>query len=401
MKNTKILSLCLMLVGLLLSNVAVIQSQQNDRNCAVLPNQILGQANISYAGAANISYAGALGEEVLSNNWDIENTTVLSDLQYADVGSDPVAIIILDDFTTEDPRASADDDIVWANAAHGWLVVDVFERIIAILPADVANLITLEILDLGGENEFRSELIAIELEQRLSELNSAGINKFVVNMSFVFVACETPSFNHAQWLQRRQQNPDLSLIEDTGGDVEYVETVLSDARVTRLDERGFDIDNSRGGQGGPPDHVAEKLLFLNLFEVSQLNNDPLRSFFRDNHPYMVVPIASSGNFKWKRPFFPARWTEVLSVSATLGDTPDLWGLSNNAEVSAPGAYFLFDDDVFRAGTSFAAPVVSVMVAVDLTHPDPICTIANNGRPELSSNGRWNDVPLLEAVADRC
>ncbi len=401
MINTRLSRFYLMIVGLLLLNVTVAQGQQNDRNCAVLPNQILGQANISYAGAANISYAGALGEEVKSNNWDIESTTILNDLQYAEVGTDPVAIIILDDFTTEDPRTNADDDIVWANAAHGWLVVEVIERIIATLPTNVASLITVETVDLGGENEFRSELIAIELEQRLSELNRAGINKFVINMSFVFIACETPSFNHAQWLQRRQQNPNLSLIAETGGDEAYVESVLSDARVTRIDERGFDIDNSRGGQGGPPERVAEKLLFLNLFEVSQLNNDPLRSFFKDNHPYTLIPIASAGNFKWKRPFFPAQWSEVLSVSATLGDTPDLWGLSNNGEVSAPGAYFLFDDDVYRAGTSFAAPVVSVMVAVDLTSADPTCSLANNGRPELGSHGRWNDIPLLEAVADRC
>jgi len=63
-----------------------------------------------------------------------------------------------------------------------------------------------------------------------------------------------------------------------------------------------------------------------------MNSDPLRKFFMANSPYTVIPIASAGNFKWKRPFFPAQWPEVLSVSATQNENTDLWPLSNNGEI---------------------------------------------------------------------
>ena len=401
MKRTLLGSICIILLGFSIANVLYAQDA-GDVNCAVLPDQIMGQANISYAGAANISYAGALGDEIETNTWDIEETTVLTDLQYATVGSDPVVIVVIDDFSTIDPREDASDDVIWANASHGWLVMEVIDRVLATLPTETSSLISVETLHLGGENAFRSDLIAEELETMLTNLNASGINKFVVNMSFVFVACEEGGFKHAEWMNRRADNPDLTLIEEVEGDPEYVETVLSDASVERMDENGFDVDNSKAGQGGPPEHVAQKLQFLSLFEISRMNSDPLRSFFMDKQqPYTVFPIASGGNFKWKRPFYPAQWPEVLSVSATLGDSPDLWALSNNSEISVPGAYFLFDDDVYRAGTSFAAPIASVMIAVDLTQSEPNCDIANNGRPEISSNGQWNDVPFLEAIADRC
>lgn len=400
MKRTLLGSICVMMLWVGIPNALYAQNAE-DVNCAVLPEQILGQANISYTGAANISYTGALGEEIVNNSWDIEDTIILTDLQYATAGSDPVAIIVIDDFSTIDPREDAEDDVEWADASHGWLVMDVIERVLDTLPATASDLITVETLHLGGDNAYRSDFIADSLDTMLADLNASGIDKFVVNMSFVFVACEEGGFNHAEWLNRRADNPNRTLIEELGGDQEYVRNILSDARVERIDENGFDIDNSRGGQGGPPVHIAQNLQFLRLFEVSRMNSDPLRTFFMDNHPYTVFPVASSGNFKWKRPFYPAQWPEVLSVSATLGDSPDLWSLSNNAEISSPGAYFLFSDDIYRAGTSFAAPIVSVMIAVDLTQDNPTCSLANNGRPELGSNGRWNDVPLLEALDDRC
>lgn len=380
----------------------LLAQQQDESNCAVLPEQILGQANTRFAGAANTRFAGAADDaEILDNNWDVMQTSILEDLQYSAAGTDPVAIVLIDDFSTDDPRADDTDDVDWGNASHGWLVLDLVEQVLNTLPESAANLITIETLPLGGDNEYRSDAIADELEILLDDLHASSINKFIVNMSFVFVACEANGFSHADWMQRRQDNPDLTLVDEVGADMAYIESVLQDDRITRMDEKGFEIDNSRGGQGGPPDYIAEKLQMLSLFEVSRMNNDPLRSLFMDSHPYTIVPVASAGNFKWKRPFFPAQWPEVLSVSATLGDSDVLWQLSNNGELSAPGAYFLFDDDVYRAGTSFAAPVVSVMLALDLTRTTPTCTIANNGRPELASNGLWDDIPLLDAVSDRC
>ena len=398
----KRLYIFLLLLSTLISvSFAVAHAQEDDLsaiNCAVLPEQILGQAHTGYAGAAHTGYAGALGDEIRDNNQEITSAAVISNLQYAQAGSERVAIIIVDDFSSENPATSLD----WGNASHGWLVQNVFDRLIAELPASTADLIRFETLDLAGSVEFRSDLLAEDLELLINDLNTnEGLTRFVVNMSFVFVACDEGGFNHAAWRQRRESNPNLSLIEETGGDVEYVEQVLSDQSVERVSESGFDTDNNGGGQGGPPEFVQQKLLFLNLFEISRMNSDPLRKFFMQNSSHTIVPIAAAGNFKWKRPFFPAQWPEVLSVSATQGESEDLWLLSNNGEISAPGAYFLFDDDVYRAGTSFAAPVVSMITAIDLTNTSPTCDIANNGRPELGKNGQWKDLPLLAAVNERC
>jgi Subtilase family len=390
----------IIVLSLLLSVFTIAYAQNDDLSdvsCAVLPDQILGQAHVSFAGAAHVSFAGALGDEMRENNWELEGSTLLNDLQYAQAGSEQVAIIIVDDFSSEAPQDSED----WGTASHGWLVQEVFERILLELPTPVADLISLETVDLAADNDFRSDFVAVALETKIDELAATGISRFVVNMSFVFVACEDGGFNFAAWRQGREQNPDLTLIEETGGDIEYVKDILSDQRVGRIDNNRFDMDNQQAGQGGPPAFVQQQLNFLNLFEISQMNNDPLRSYFMDNSQYIIVPIAAAGNFKWKRPFYPAQWPEVLSVSATLGDSPDLWLLSNDGEISAPGAYFGFEDEVYRAGTSFAAPIVSVMVAIDLSQANPTCELARNGFPELGSNGRWNNLPLLDAVNERC
>jgi hypothetical protein len=365
-------------------------------NCAVTPQQVLGQAYVGFAGAAYVGFAGALGEEIQTNNWQLDDALLVGESMYSQTGSNAVAIIIVDDFSSEEPASGAD----FADASHGWLVLNVFERMISYLPPDSAALLRLETIDMS-ELEFRSDLLATELEARVDGLVAEGYNRFVVNMSFVFVACQDGNFNHAAWMERRQNNPNLSLIQETGGDEAYVTQVLSDRRVRRIDERGFEMDNRQEGQGNAPARNEQKLAFLRLFENINMNQDSLRQYFMEAHSYTLIPIASSGNFKWKRPFYPAQWPEVLAVSATLGSSTDLWPLSNNGEVSAAGAYFYFDDEAYRAGTSFAAPVVSLMQALDLTNDSPTCGLANNGRPELSSHGQWRDLPLLDAVEERC
>lgn len=359
-------------------------------SCAVFPDQILGQANVGYAGAANVGYAGALGDEVRANQLELDAAALVAQFQYATVGTVPVALIVVDDFGSDQPLESAD----WASASHGWYVLEVVNQLLAALPAAAQNLITVQTLDVAVQSDFRSDLIAANLEAMIADLQAQGIQRVVVNMSFVFVRCETGNFSFRRFTDSRAANPNHTLVAELGGNLDQVRGYLSDRNLARLDAQG-------GGQGAPPADVRQRLQFMSLFEIAEMNSDPLRTLFSRASGVTVVPVASAGNFKWRRPFFPAQWTEVLSVSATQGSGNALWSLSNNGTVSAAGAYFLFPDDVYRGGTSFAAPLVSLMIAVDMTNQTPLCAVQSNGRIELVNPGRYENTGLMQAAASRC
>lgn len=387
-----------------------------DAGCAVTPEQILGQANVRYDGAANVRYDGAGEDGTPIDTLDVEDTPILTDLQYATAGNNAVGLIVVDDFSTVDPDEDQDDEIGWGEASHGWLVLEVVERVIATLPQAAQDLITLEMLDLAGDAEYRSDNIAVELEALMDTMNSAeGIDTFVVNLSFVFVACvdEGAGFTHANWLRDRDDDPDLTLVEEAGGTVADVVETITDPDVDLVDPDTFSGSSGLGGNSGgnsgnnsnnqgsvgQPAAVQQKLAFLRLFNLPNTNNDPLRKLFRDQ-PYTIVAVASAGNLRAERAFFPARWNEVLAVGATMGDLDTMWPSSNSGDVVAPGAFFWFDDEQYRAGTSFAAPVVSVMVAVEQTQNNPSCGVSNNGRFDMSGNGnQFNNTPLLDVAND--
>ena len=380
--------LSVLIVVFLMTPFVFAQDDLTGVNCAVMPDQLLGQANVGFAGAANVGFAGAEGDTVRTNDLELDAAAIISNWQYSDAGTEQVVIVVIDDFSSAEPSSAAD----WEDASHGWLVYEVLTRLHAQLPQAIADSIQFEQLNVADESiSFRSDRIAEELESTIDTLAAQGINRFVVNMSFVFVGCEEGNFNFMRFLEQRESNPDLTVVEAAGDSLSDAVDLLEDDSVERVDP---------SANRGPRQEVIQRLTFLRLFELSQMNSDPLRAYFRDRHEVTIVPVASAGNFKWKRPFYPASWTEVLSVSALAGSGDELWIQSNNGEVSAPGAYFLFDDEVYRAGTSFAAPVVSLMIAVDLTQPTPTCGFQGNS-PALTSNGQYNDVPLSQAVQDRC
>ena len=96
----------------------------------------------------------------------------------------------------------------------------------------------------------------------------------------------------------------------------------------------------------------------------------------------MVKVASSGNFGYAFPFFPAALESVVSVSSQdatgSGYSPQRSTFSNGGEVMTPGSLFIAGmeevpagvnvarvNTVAYAGTSFAAPNVSVFTALDL------------------------------------
>jgi hypothetical protein len=413
LRRTIVVAACLMLLGL-----SSVSAQRLDEvNCAVTPDQIVGQAYSRTAGAAGETDEGGLtpeGEDILAEGLAANPEWMMQNLSYATPGTEPVAILVVDDFSS---GGTGDTP-----ASHGWLVWEVFTQLHTLLPPEAAANIFLEQVDIADEGGYRSDLIVPAIQSAVEELSAQGISRFVLNLSFAFIPCEDAEtgFNFLEFAETRRDNPGRSLVEHLGGDPQVVQSLLTDSRVSYIDESGLASAGQEGDRGSPllaapaetgeipPTPEAEiqtprgqELRLLRLFNNPKLQADPLRDFLRESRrdDLIIVPVASAGNFKQRQPFYPARWPEVISVSANEGDNLRFWLHSNNADVSAPGAWFLFEDGLYRAGTSFAAPVVSMLIALDLTQPEPMCGIRGN-RPVLA-HGSYDNQLLGEAVTQYC
>ncbi len=392
----------------------------SEANCALTPDQILGQAYSGTAGAAGETSDKGLtpeGEDIEAAGLAADTAWILENIAYARPGAEAVAILIVDDFSSD---GSGD-----LPASHGWLVWQVFQQLYDHLPRNIAGQITLEQVNIADEAGYQSDLILPEIQSAVAELSAQGISRFVLNMSFVFIPCadESLGFNYADFIQARRNNPERSLVEHLGGSPRNVQAILKDSRIGYIDEAGLtdigaEIPRSKALPSAPgqaridgvppvpptpsaakPEFRAQDLRILKLFSNTKLETDPLRNFLRQSRDLTIIPVASSGNFKQRKPFYPAQWPEVISVSANEGNDVRFWLHSNNGDVSVPGAWFSFDDDQYRAGTSFAAPVVSMLIAIDLTQTQPRCKVRGNA-PALA-RGTYNNTLLMEAVGQYC
>ena len=413
-------TLVLFLLTLLIT--PAVQAQRGGRNlseanCALPPDQIAGQGFSSTAGAAGGSGADGMtpqGEDIEAEGLAANIDWVMTTLPYVQPGPESVAILVVDDFSAD----GSDDRPV----SHGWLVLQVLEQLQAQLPDDVTDQITLEQVNIADENGYQSDLIQPAIARTIDGLAAQGIQRFVLNMSFVFIPCVDPEtgFDFAQFRQSQSTNPALSVIESVGDDATYVRSLLEDSRVSVIEETGLETTDETNLRGSAtlrgqeraaqvrripptpdlpaPALRAQELRALRLLKSTRLQSDPLRDYLMQSvRGRMIVPVASAGNFKQREPFYPARWPEVVSVSANEGDDLRFWLQSNNGAISVPGAWFLFDDNVYRAGTSFAAPVVSMLVALDLTQTTPGCAL-QGGKPVLERGSYDNE--LISDVTQR-
>jgi hypothetical protein len=125
-----------------------------------------------------------------------------------------------------------------------------------------------------------------------------------------------------------------------------------------------------------------------LAGLTRLLEDYLDESKESHGEFAVIPVAAAGNFRdlygpppTRAPALsPAITPETIAVAATLGNDGPLWRFSHDGNVLAPGAGFEFAPGDFGAGTSFAAPFVSMVSALWLTYPDA-CEF-DRGRPPL-------------------
>jgi selenoprotein W-related protein len=104
-----------------------------------------------------------------------------------------------------------------------------------------------------------------------------------------------------------------------------------------------------------------QLLFTNYNLQSQLDTA------------YYIPVAASGNYAdlmaTDKSLSPASLPHVISVGATLGEGGNKWQYSQAAQLLAPGSWYDYSGkNSFVAGTSFAAPMVSMIGALYLTYP---------------------------------
>ena len=191
---------------------------------------------------------------------------------------------------------------------------------------------------------------------------------FVINMSWVLLPCPTvEAFSDAradfatfEEYLRGLEVPSYPSGTLSGGDT-YTENVL---RLLSL--------------VGPDDDLLEEI--HNPGPTSTGNPLMIERYFPDAH---LAIVAATGNFGMGYQMLPAAWPLVVGAGAP--DTP-LPPFSNEAEVLAPGAWFKLEPlvgfypelppgtipQISYAGTSFSAPMVSLLAAIDIMTTD-LCT----------------------------
>jgi hypothetical protein len=101
----------------------------------------------------------------------------------------------------------------------------------------------------------------------------------------------------------------------------------------------------------------------------------------------LIYVAAAGNFGLTFSMYPAAWENVLSTSANnFGTRPVKSAFSNYGEIMMTGSWFRLTNpagingpfldapSVVYAGTSYAAPDLTVFSALDLSLPTPHCDL---------------------------
>ncbi len=329
------------------------------------------------------------------------------------------------DLNARTPQQEAELDTLEANGqvSHGALVFNHTLALLSVLDQDVnistlrvdtpapgvpfafepLDVILAEFTNLGilvaavDTEDFDTTIIAGRIAATLRMLAAqGGVERFAVNLSFGLVPCSVLEDFQAS----KAQFPTFE---------RYQEAVM---KANNLDAAQF----------------REELARVLTVPVGV---DPLRILAqRDREKYggaaAITYLAAAGNYQLDYALFPGHWPEFVSVSAENLSGPA--GLkdadySNTGEVLLSGGYYrltFFDPisgawttypDISVAGTSFAAPVLSVYTALDYSNNAPRCAPKPPQRvsplaffdttPPMSTPLPKLDVPLAEAIKLYC
>ena len=408
-RSVWVLALAVMVVGSLggvaprygALRAAYAQDGVSEENCAVTPFDIAGQGNYSVAGVPDEELPPSVRSDQIIEVTDSALHAVSA------VGSQPVAILVIDDFFEYN-----------GEVPHGRLVTDLLKGMIQANPTyafepsqpvrfpyvwvwEPSEGGTLLLVEVDIENDDTGDL-RDRIERTVTTIQREfDVNRVVLNMSFVLVPCVTPDYDvialrearvkgetgHVPLLAEIARSRNVAIDLDRAA-VDVLEQPLHDDmayRAVTVILANYALRLAQPDPGADPDPLHDYIQSL-TGQGTNWNSgaDPL-----------IFAVGAAGDMERRvASFAPAAWAEVASVSASMGAGAP-WRSSNQGQVMLPGGLFPVDD-VYLIGTSFSAPVLSMNMAFYLTH-DSVCT-----EPPLDlAVPRFMDDPLERVVNRQC
>jgi hypothetical protein len=275
-----------------------------------------------------------------------------------------VVILVADDFVTP-----------VATFSHGQYVYDVASQMLLTARDELKIPDEMIILDRVPVDYSDVSDIRQRIDDALTAYIQKGYARFVLNMSFNLVPCQYTVEAERwgiqgnpvlKWQDFKENYDNDNMREENYSLIQYVQTSLDVERDVALN---IVYDWIGTYKGVVKDDAGEDQL------------DPLLAYLESGLPAgidVLVPVASAGNYQvfyqseydangngLVDSFVPASWPEVIGVSSRTADGSQLSVFSNEGGISAPGEWHAIPNSggEYVAGTSFAAPVVSVWTAV--------------------------------------
>ena len=245
------------------------------------------------------------------------------------------------------------------------------------LPSVIFSRLGVTVLALDTNN-FDTADIGPRLQATIQTLaqQRQRISRFAVNLSFGLVPCSVladfddvdDTINDTDDIKASGQ-PDLTFEE-------YLQEVLA---TNSLDAAKF------------RDDLANIL-------TTPVGTDPLLTGAETDPEGLgeveISYLAASGNYRLPYSLFPGYWSEFVAVSASSATDPQVKDAdySNTGEVLMMGGYYTLTaydprtgafteyPNISIAGTSFAAPALSVFTALDFTGATPRCMTPDPASP---------------------
>lgn len=318
--------------------------------------------------------------------------------QYRNGRRDEVVILVVDDFST--PLRIAQDSKNQGqkiSVPHGFLVKNQIDVMINTL--GLSKIIFTDRVDLQSRSTDPAPAkglstltsLALRIQQAIARLpkNAKGI---VVNMSFAQISCQVLD-DFRQWRLNMHQ-PRLTFGEYAAKVLEVSLTSTPGLQLAQVESALISPDFTRPGERNP---------------VFTSNGGST------SRPAGVRWVAAAGNYAQHFPLYPAAWPTVIGVSASGDDyrkvatatiklsanspaTAVAW--SNWGDVTERGQVFEYDlpgagnSSLYYYGTSFAAPLASLRVALTLMRGTyPSCAI-----PDLYFQFQQNGIPLRDVLS---